>query len=105
MLEVPQAAGVLVWLPAPAVVLVRFEPTVVTPKLVVPAVLVVVSVVPVEPLTVRFVPATSAPEPEAVIAALRSEEHTSELQSLAALTCRPLLVEPEVSVIAFAPAL
>src|SRR5437667_125489 len=62
--EVPVVGSAPVWLTAPPAVLVRFEPTVVTPKLVVPAVLVVVSVVPVEPLTVRFVPATSAPEPE-----------------------------------------
>src|SRR5260221_10302238 len=46
-------ANVPVWLTAPPAVLVRFEPTVVAPKLVVPAVLVVVRNAPVEPLTVR----------------------------------------------------
>src|SRR5436853_5686508 len=100
MLEVPVTTSVPVWLTAPPAVLVRFEPTVVAPKLVVPAVLVVLSVVPVVPLTVRFVPATSAPEPLAVIAALsalvsvRSEEHTAELQTLTHLVCR-LLLEKE----------
>src|SRR5258708_15896239 len=79
MLEVPVTANVPVWLTAPPAVVARLLPTVVAPKLVVPAVLVVSSVVPVEPLTVRFVAATRAPEPDAVIAALSALVSVSEM--------------------------
>src|SRR5260221_8928950 len=69
MFEVPVTASVPVWLTAPPAVVVRLVPTVVAPKLVVPAVLVVVRNAPVEPLTVRLVPATSVLQPPS-----RSEE-------------------------------
>src|SRR5258708_16817537 len=105
ILEVPVTASVPVWLTAPPAVVVRFEPTVVAPKLVVPAVLVVLRVVPVEPLTVRFVPATSVPEPDAVIAALSALVSVSEMFDPVAVTAPPKSLVACVSVMAPVPAL
>src|SRR5260221_120585 len=99
MLEVPVTDSAPAWLTAPPAVVERFEPTVVAPKLVVPAVLVVLRVVPVEPLTVRFVPATSVPEPDAVIAALSALMSVSEMFDPVAVTAPPKSLVPVVSVI------
>ncbi len=90
---------------SPPAVAVRLVPTLVAPKLVVPAVLVVFSVVPVEPLTVRFVPATSVPEPEAVIAAVRALVSVSEMLEPVAVIVPPKSLVPDVSVMAPVPAL
>ena len=79
--------------PTPAALnTVRLEPTPVTPKLVVPVpVVVVCSVVPVVPLSVRLSPACSTPAPVAVIAALIALVSRSDTSAPEAVTTPPKL--------------